>query len=120
MLRINWIAGLIWMLAGTTVVMADDLPTEQALHGNWSCEFSFKVGDKFNLTLSPGKFSLKLKTETIDGAFSMAGAALQFKPGDATKAATVNEHIPGRIFQYTAPAELVLGDGNPDSYCTRQ
>lgn len=118
MRRAKLMAGL--MLMAATSAMADAMPTEQALGGNWDCEFAFKVGDKFSVNFSAGKFALKLKSETIDGTLSLSDSGLQLKPTDAGKAAQVGEYLPAKVFQYTAPAELVLGDGNPETYCTRK
>lgn len=118
MRRAKLMAGL--MLMAATSAMADAMPTEQALGGNWDCEFAFKVGDNFSVNFSAGKFALKLKSETIDGTLSLSDSGLQLKPTDAGKAAQVGEYLPAKVFQYTAPAELVLGDGNPETYCTKK
>lgn len=109
-----------WMLMAATSAMADAMPSEQALSGNWDCEFAFKVGDKFSVSFATGKFALKLKQETIDGTLSVSDTGLQLKPADAGKTALVAEYLPGKVFQFNAPAELTLGDGNPETYCTRK
>lgn len=114
----NLMAGM--MLVAAATAMADVVPTEQALGGNWDCEFAFKVGDKFSVNFSAGKFALKLKSETVVGGLAVADGALQLKPADAAKAALVAEYLPAKVFQYTEPAELVLGDGNPETYCTKK
>lgn len=108
------------MVLASSLAIADAALTDKALNGNWECEFAFKVGDKFNVNFSGDKFTLKLKTETIDGSFAVAGDTLQLKPTNATKSALVNDQMPGKIFQYTEPAELVLGDGTPETYCNKK
>ena len=66
-----------------------------------------------------GAWKVKLR-QNIDGTLSLSDSGLQLKPTDAGKAAQVGEYLPAKVFQYTAPAELVLGDGNPETYCTKK
>lgn len=108
------------MVLASGLAAADAALTDKALNGNWECEFAFKVGDKFSITFSGDKFALKLKSETIDGNFAVAGDMLQLKPSNTSKSALVNDQMPAKIFQYTEPAELVLGDGTPETYCNKK
>ena len=111
-------AGILVLTSG--LAAADVALTDKALNGNWECEFAFKVGDKFNVNFSGDKFALKLKSETIDGTFAVTGDTLQLKPSNTAKSPLVNDQLPGKIFQYTDPAELVLGDGSPETFCNKK
>ncbi len=108
------------MVCASGMAAADAALTDKALIGNWECEFAFKVGDKFTVNFSGDKFSMKLKSETVDGSFAVTGDSLQLKPANAAKAALVADQMPAKVFQYTEPAELVLGDGTPETYCNKK
>ena len=108
------------MVCSSGLAAADAALTEKALIGNWECEFAFKVGDKFIVNFSGDKFSMKLTSETVDGSYTVSGDSLQLKPSNAAKAALVADQMPAKIFQYSEPAELVLGDGTPETYCNKK
>ena len=120
--KMAWIKSVVAaiMVCASGMAAADAALTDKALIGNWECEFAFKVGDKFSVNFSGDKFSLKLKSETVDGNFAVAGDNLQLKPANAAKAALVADQLPAKVFQYTEPAELVLGDGTPETYCNKK